>query len=128
MRKSYFEEAVHWSLVVKPKSVQKLVDINKEGTKSLQTQYLNLVSKMQALLNLEGRNGNYRKDSSLIINVSIFHSWQIVDEYVHLWEKKKRGENTLISSSLPSKNSISLESVPPIPPDVYIINEKISYY
>lgn len=70
--------------MVKPRFIQKLADVSKVGTKTLQTQHLNLVSKRQTLLTSRagiattGRIVVYEKN-----NISILNSWQITDEYVH---------------------------------------------
>lgn len=76
---------------------------------------------MQALLNLEGRNG-----SSLLINNMFPYSmlgrlWM----NMYICKKKRKKERKQWFFLIASENSISLESVSP--QDVYIINEKISY-
>lgn len=91
--------------MVMPKSFQKLADVSKEGTKTLQMQHLHLVSEMQTLLKLEGRNDSFRKNSGLLVNVFLYsflgRLW--INMYICEEKKKKRRENTNSSSIPPGK-------------------------
>lgn len=75
--------------MVTPESFQKLVDVSKEGTKTLQIQYLNLVSEMQTLLKLKGRNDNFGKDSGLLVNMFLYSILGRLWINMYICEKKK---------------------------------------
>lgn len=100
--------------MVMPKSFQKLADVSKEGTKTLQMQHLHLVSEMQTLLILEGRNDSFRKDSGLLVNMFLYsflgRLWMNTYICEEKKKKKRRRENTNSSSIPPAKYYITRKS------------------